>query len=499
MNSLEFFLKRTILFIFLGSISMIYGENQTPTVDVPKHAGKDFPFNINIELTDFELPKGLQSFAFATYKGKWLFIAGRTNGLHGFEDNNENFPPQRQNKDVFVVDPHLGITHTRSLESSHSGLKDWQIDLLSVTNSQYLQINDTLYLTGGYGVDSVTGEFSTKPFLTAINIPGLIDWVEHENCVPHDTAAKHIRHLFDEIFQVTGGEMRKIGDNPIMLIVGQNFKGYYNPDSNGEYTQQIRRFDIIDNGKKLKVKIYPSKPSGQDPILRRRDLNVVPILTTSKGKIVEEIDILSGVFTLTGGAWTVPVRVKGNGDFFMPDPDDPKTFKQGMNNYSCANFGLFSLRTGDMYTLLLGGISFGYFEHGKFQTDPRLPFINQVTAIKRDKHNKYTQYLMCGEYPTILSNTVNANNPLLFGTAAPFIPATGILVAKNGVIYLDDLQSNELNANPNHPIHIGYVVGGIASTLPNTVTPFDTKASQYIFKVFIELNHSHSHNSCKSD
>jgi hypothetical protein len=476
------FLKRSIIFTFIASITLAFADNQTPTVDTPIVAGKDFPFKVKLELTDFELPNGLHSGALAIYNGKWLFIAGRTNGMHTFENNDNNFPPRKQNRDVIVVDPLSGTSRTRSLDSPNSGLEEWQIDLLSVTSPQYLQIDDVLYITGGYGVDSATGEFSTKPFLTAIDVPGLIHWVENGHCDYHETAAKHIRHLFNEIFQVTGGSMNKIGDNPILLIVGQNFKGFYTAESNGEYTQQIRRFDIIDNGKKLKVKIHASKPSDQDPILRRRDLNVVPILTKTKEGIKEEIDILSGVFTLTGGIWTVPVRVNEKGDFFMPNPESPKTFKQGMNNYICANFGLFSLKTGDMYTILLGGITFGSFKQGEFQTDDSIPFTNQVTAIKRDQNQKYTQYFLKTEYPTILSNTVNPNNPLLFGAAAWFIPTSEIQALKKRAMHFDDLISNG-----NQPIHIGYVVGGIASTLPNTNSRLDSKASSYIFKVFIEV------------
>lgn len=474
------FLKMSICFFCLVWTATVFGDNQTPTVDEPAYPGKNFPFKIGIELTDFELPHGLQSYVVGLYDGKWLLLAGRTNGLHAFADNDDNFPPQKQNKNVYVVDPMLGTVHTRSLESDHAGLKDWQVDLLSVTSPQFLQIDDKLYITGGYGVDSATGEFSTKPYLTAIDMPGLIDWVLHENS--HDKASKHIRHLFNPIFQVTGGSMKQIGNHPILLIVGQNFKGFYTSDSNGEYTQQIRRFDIIDDGCKLDVKIHPSKPSGQDPNLRRRDLNVVRILRNIKGRLVEEIDILSGVFTDTGGIWTVPVRVDGNGNYFMPDPENSKTFKQGMNNYASATFGLYSTKKDDMYIVLLGGISFGFFQNGKFQTDAEIPFINQVTTINIDKKNKYKQFIMDAEYPTILATRANPGNPLLFGAGAQFIVSDNVALLTHNIIDFEALES----AGTNH-IPIGYIVGGIASSVPNTTSRFDTKASPYIFRVFVDL------------
>jgi len=51
----------------------------------------------------------------------------------------------------------------------------------------------------------------------------------------------------------------------------------------------------------------------------------------------------------------------------------------------------------------MGGISFGYFDNGVFQTDGELPFINQVTTIRIDPQGRFTQYLMDAEYPVILS------------------------------------------------------------------------------------------------
>jgi hypothetical protein len=46
---------------------------------------------------------------------------------------------------------------------------------------------------------------------------------------------------------------------------------------------------------------------------------------------------------------------------------------------------------------------------------------------------------------------------------------------KNGVLKYDTLGSD--------PIVVGYIIGGIQSTLPNTNFSTDTAASPYIFKV----------------
>jgi len=449
-------------------------DNQTNTLS-PVFPEASLPFRVQIELADFELPNGLHSYAFATHKGKWLLIAGRTNGMHSFNNDTNNFPPSAQNTVVYVVDPHRKTVSSASLHATNSGLTQQQIDYLSVTSPQFYQLDKTLYITGGYGVDTATGQFSTKPILTAIDVPGLIHWVTK----PHsgETALQHIRQLNDPIFQITGGYMDKPAKNgPMLLIFGQNFIGYYLDTSNGIYSQQIRRFNILDNGTDLGVEILPSYPPLPDPSFRRRDLNVVPIIYEKNHKHVKALTALSGVFTLTSGIWTVPVKIKCSGKASMANPLDPTTFKQSMNNYTSATLGMYSNKHHAMYTLLLGGISYGYFQNGVFQTDSEIPFINQVTTVKIDKDGLYTQHLMSGQYPVILSQYSNPGNPLLFGAAAQFISARHIHSYGNSVVKFDRLKNAKI---------LGYIVGGIQSTVPNTNTASDSAASPYIFTVKI--------------
>jgi hypothetical protein len=90
-----------------------------------------------------------------------------------------------------------------------------------------------------------------------------------------------------------------------------------------------------------------------------------------------------------------------------------------------------------------------------------------------DKNNNFSQYIMDNQYPTIPSTGFNPGNTLLFGSAGFFIPAN-ILKYPNGVINLDTIRQ---------PTVIGYIVGGIESTVPNTVVDPDTTASPYVFQV----------------
>lgn len=488
MNNLSSLLAASSLMLGITCCATISADNQTPTVS-KVHSECSLPFRVKLVKADFELPVGIQSYIHATHHDKLLLITGRVDGLHGFvEDSTDNFPTKLQNTTVFVIDPFKKKTYTRSLLDPQSGLTQNQVDLLSVTAAQGYQSGKTLYITGGYGVDSATGDLNTKNALSAIDIPGLIHWVTNPS--PGETAAEHIRQIFDDTFKVTGGYMNQTGDHPTLLIMGHEFDGFYavpgqQPPEFQEYTEQVRRFIIHDNGVSLSFTPLGSLPSIPDPNYRRRDLNVVPVVKIVKEKLKNSFVVLSGVFTLTTGVWTVPVEITAQGHPSMADPNLPSTFKQGMNSYDCATFGMFSEKTNNMYVILLGGMSFGFFEKTKngfkFATDEKIPFISQTTAIRIDKDGHYKQFfLLSGSFPRILSKTINAGNPLLFGSEAEVILLKNVPKYSNDVLKLDSIHE---------PTLIGFVVGGIKSTLPNTTSQADSAPSKFLFRVIVEPVH----------
>lgn len=453
-----------------GTVSADYAtDNQTDTYS-PILSPDSLPFTVSIELSSFSLPTGIHSGAYAVYQGKWLFIAGRTNGMHGFYTGGiGNFPPSEQNTMAYVVDIQAQKVFSRSLKDPSSGLSQQQVDQLSVTSPQSFFTDTTLYISGGYGIDTATGLFDTKSVLTAVDLAGFINWVV--DAPPGDLAVKHIRQTSHPLLQVTGGYMTAVNPHlTSLLIFGQNFTGLYDDNSNGDYTQQVRCFQIVDNNGQLYVQ--PRRSQDPDPNYRRRDLNVVPIIQNNKQAYVA----LSGVFYPDFGIWTVPVLINPNGTSSMSDPANPTTFKQGMNNYVSSNVGLYSKSTKEMFIVLLGGLTYEYYEGGVLLTDSDFPFTNEVTTVKIDKKGNFSQYLMDAQFPVILSTVVNPGNQLRFGTAADFIPASNVPVYNNGVIQLDKIKGRTL---------IGYVVGGIMSTLPNTYTELDSTASPYIFNVYL--------------
>jgi hypothetical protein len=468
MKRLSVWLRFFVFAAALGCASWVMAQNQTTNLS-PVLSSNSVPFSIKIEQAAFSLPAGLQAYVVGTSGGKWLLLAGRINGLHTFNNTN-NFPPDTQNTTIFVVDPNLQTVTTRSLTNlAESGITQTQIDLLSVTAPQAYQSKNTLYMSGGYGIDTATSNFTTKAALTAIDVPGMMHWVV--NPTNGETAAQYIRQIFDPIFQITGGAMVEASHNHALLVFGQDFEGDVTVSGDGTYSEQVRQFRVVENKKHFSFVAGKTLPATPNPDYRRGDLNVVPIVDSGRPSFVA----FSGSFTTNFGIWTIPVEISRKGISTEANPTNAATFAQSMNNFACPTLELYSRKEKNSYTVLMGGLSYGFFQNGIFETDDELPFINQVTTIKRDRNGVFSQYLMNAEYPVIASTGSNPGNTLLFGTSAAFIPVTGLPTYKNGVLKYDKLGTNS--------VVVGYIVGGIQSTLPNTNTGSDSAASPYIFTV----------------
>lgn len=444
--------------------------NQTATV-TPIDLYPQLPYRIEVRpysMGTVDVPT-LHSYAVGQFDGKWLFLAGRTNGLHGFNGAlpDENFPSASQNRELWVIDIANQQTWSRSLEDASSGLTAAEVASLSPTNSEFYQSNGTLYFAGGYGLDE-NNEYVTFPTLSAIDVAGLGNWVINGT----GAAADSIRQIHDPLFQVTGGAMYEV-DGHTQLVLGQNYEGAYRPGLNGEYTGQVRRFDIVDDGTNLMFENVVS--STPEDVYRRRDLNVFPVLRSDGGGGLEEgLTVLSGVFTATNGAWTVPVEIDAAGNLSMANPDDPNTFKQGFNNYHSAKLGLFSEASGEMHEVLFGSISLQYREQGTdtIVTDNNLPFVNDISSLVIDAVGNYSQHHL-GYFPLI---TDLEGNPIRFGANAEFLLADGIETFENGIIKLDPLAGETV---------LGHIFGGLVANAPHTRVSVETlsAASNQVFEV----------------
>ncbi len=445
------------LTVCAGFPSAVLAANQTPDLS-PIQIGSPSAFVATIQPPlDFatnSLP-ALHSFANATHSvgghREWLLIGGLTNGLHDLGGG--GFDAASFNQSVFVVDPTTRQVWSRSLVNS--GLSQDQIDSIATSNAQSTQLGQTLYIAGGYGhyTDPI-GDLYYKTFdrLTAIDVPGIMNWVKTGT----GAASANLRQITDPILRVTGGDLLTTANGRSHLVFGQDYPDAYEPRLNGEYTRQVRSFTIADDGTNLALSNLVAHASNPD--FRRRDLNVVPILDKVNGQIVEKIQALSGVFTPSFGAWTVPVTIDDQGLATEPDPTSPTTFKQGMNGYHCATVGLYSAQRDEMHTLLLGGISYQFYNPvtNQIENDPNLPFINDCTDVVIDAEGHMSQRLLSTTFPQILSPTTN--QPYLLGAETQFFLADGVAMYGNGVIDLDALTA---------PTLIGYLFGGLAAVQPN--------------------------------
>ncbi|MDX1531113.1 MAG: hypothetical protein R3362_06270, partial [Rhodothermales bacterium] len=394
------------------------------------------PFEIEIEEVAWPDPAAipaLHSFAWAEHDGKWLLVAGRTDGLHGF--GADPFPVASANDAVWVVDPAAGTAWSQPLDGLSTPLRE----SLMVTNAQYHQEGETLYLIGGYGHSTEAGTMITFPTLTAIDVPELIAAVTGGTDL-----GPHFRQIEDERMAVTGGELRKLPlFGQYLLIGGQRFDGEYSgPGSEfeQEYLTSIRAFDI-DDGAGLAVigwAEFFTDPDG----LHRRDLTVAPVAwpDASVGT-AHGFGIYGGVFR---PAQDLPILEPA----FVYHTDVPEYaladgFEQQLNHYTCPAVALVDPATARTFTTFFGGMGLYYEDDdtGEVVADPRVPFIREVSTLTTEQATPIAETLQPFEMPGFL------------GTNAAFIPATDVPQYENGAFKLDEL--------PAEWVTVGTIYGGL--------------------------------------
>lgn len=483
----------------VGFGSLAQAANQTATT-TPVIVGGDLPYALDVQTYDMggvEVPT-LHSFIAGEHEGQWVIVAGLTNGLHGFDIDQSTIPERKQNRNVWVIDPVSKTTWSRTIDPADAGSGLTEAQVLSITsaNAQQTQLGDRLYMTGGYGDDDPLDETSRSTFanLTAFDLPGLVDWAKGGA----GQAVDHIRQISDPLFKVTGGDMYAIGDE-VHLVFGQDYEGRYRGSLNGEYTKQVRTFTIQDDGASLGfTEVGSSTPEDH---FRRRDLNVYPTIVPNGGTLEHGITVLSGVFTESRGAWTVPVEIDSSGQPVQIDGGadpmntdggldaDAGVFKQGMNNYHSAKVGLFSESTGEMHEVLFGGITLQEYDPSNpaadefgFVTDQALPNTNQITSVVRAEDGSYEQHYL-GEFPDLRTPT---DQRMRFGSNAHFFPDEELGAYENGVLEFDSLAAH---ADPDGRVRIGWIYGGLIANAPHVFgNPVGlSSASGEVFEVFLTV------------
>lgn len=410
-----------------------------------KYADAENPYSIHLEQVTIPGAPKIHSFSFADYEGKWLFVGGRTNGMHGF-DAPTAFPKQYANSKIYVVDPSTNNIYSRNI---FTDLDYTAADPLRSTNMQYYFDGQKLFMIGGFGYDSTSNSFITFPTLTIIDVSPLIQAI-----INGSSTAPYIRQYNDERFRVCGGELGMISDF-FYLVGGHNFSGSYTQFVNNQvYSNQVKKFKISDTKTDISITDYSSLT---DTIqFHRRDMNLAPAIKPDG--ISKYLILYGGVFTHSDLPFLNPVNIDNSGatvDF---------GFEQKMSQYTCAYLSAFNSTNGSMYTTFFGGTSLYYFNEptGIQIRDSLVPFINDITTLKKSSSGISEELIS----PTIM--------PGLLGTNAKFILNPLIPHFDNGVIKLNEISGSTF---------AGYIFGGIKAFLPNN-TP--SIPSDIILKIYID-------------
>ena len=386
-------------------------------------------YSLSIEAAEVNGFAGLHSFAVAQYDRKWILIGGRTDGLHRRQPF-AAFSPDGNNTNVIVIDP-------QTKQSWSAGIADLPpaiSEQLQSTNMQFIQTGKTLYLIGGYGYSKSAGNHITHRSLIAVKLDGLVAAIQKGG-----TINSHFRQIIDPIFALTGAQIGKIGD-VYYLVGGQEFQGRYNPmgPDHGpgfiqKYSDQIRRFRILDDGIKLGVEKLAAVTDSDN--LHRRDLNMLPQIFANNA---EGFTVFSGVFQVSAN-----VPFTNTVDIF-PDKHTVNTsFTQYLNHYHSAKVALYDAAKQSMENIFFGGISQYEDNAGTLTKNDDVPFTKVISKVTRDKFGKMSEVKL-------------GDMPGYFGASAEFLVSPDVSKFENDIVKLNDLKGDRLL--------LGHIVGGITSS-----------------------------------
>ena len=136
-------------------------------------------FTVELDKLDSSGLPGLHSYSLAQANGKWLVVGGRTNGMHELTQSSDGgatpppnaFPPSKANQRVWVIEP----AATQAWSTPVQNLDPAIADQMSATNAQHVQDGNVLYIIGGYGQDSSTGQMVTFGSLLVIQVQETIN------------------------------------------------------------------------------------------------------------------------------------------------------------------------------------------------------------------------------------------------------------------------------------------------------------------------------------
>jgi len=415
------------------------------------------PFSIEIEPLAISGAPGLHSFAFGkTTSGKWLFVGGRIDGLHRRQPWTA-FLASENNTNIFVIDPSTSQVWNAPLSTLPTSISEQ----LQSTNQEFYQRSNALYVIGGYGYSATQSDHITYNKLTSIDVDGLANAV-----INNLNINSFFRQISNTNFAVTGGQLGYL-DSTFYLCGGQYFEGRYNPmgPQHGpgfiqNYTDEIRRFKLEDDGNALNLKEYSSNNDAAN--LHKRDYNMVPQVFPN-GK--QGFTMFSGVFDSNDLPWLNSVDVIDS--IYSLNT----SFSQYLSHYHSAKLPIYDSVNNAMHTIFFGGMSqYTLDTLGNLIQDDDVPFVKTISKVSRLSNG------------TMQETKLGVEMPSLLGAGAEFIPVSNSSIYnEQEILKLDKINSRML---------VGYIYGGIESTQPNIFfsnTGTQSTVNSTIFKVFVEM------------
>lgn len=424
------------VFLFLFSLSVIA-------------CGAQDLFSLELVPSSLTAPPAVHSGAFGEYQGKWFFIGGRKNGLHGFQPP-FSFPTSGRNDSIFIVDPALNQRWSADVFTLADSIRE----AITSSNMEFYLQDSTLYMVGGYGWKDSIQNFITWPTLTAINIKGLSAAV-----ISGAPIQSYFRQIQDTNLAICGAHLQKL-DSVYYLVFGHRFDGYYDrSDTTGfhvqMYSNEIRKFQIADDGVNLSLYNYHAVRDTAN--FRRRDYNLIPFYNPWKGN---GLLAYSGVFR-KGIDLPYFNLIEIYPDTFIVRND----FNQTLSQYHSAVCPLYDSVNAINHDVFFGGMSMYYVDSiGATVTDSMVPFVRTISDVARDVDENYHEL------------NAGITMPALLGTNAYFFMDAAVPTYKSFV---------HVNKLGNHT-RIGYICGGIESPDMNinSTDPSLSFASARVFEVY---------------
>lgn len=415
----------------------------------------------DLQVSEVSLPDlpAIHSGVAIPYHQYWIFIGGRTNGLHGFQTGS-GFPVPGANKNIIVYNPYSYAVQSLDLLA----LPDTLQEFLSSSNPLFDVVGDKLYIAGGYGYRAAAQAFGTYPYLARIDLPLLMNAV----LTGQGNLASCIQLSYVPTAAVTGGHL-KVRNNALHLFCGHRFQGTYSQNDTAGFFQQtylpsIRTLFLSNSSPGLQVDSVATLTDSLH--LRRRDFNASPFYYSGGGLRY----ILSG-----GGFAKITNHLIHSVASF--DPISRQSFSDGFssdfNLYHCATLPIYDSLADVMQTVYFGGISDHFrLPGGSIAEDTLAPFVKTISRIIRNGANPLQESLFDAELPDFL------------GSNATFFPTDTSRFDVHGVFRMPQtLPSGNF-------IDLGYITGGIESPLPHisATDPSVSIASARAFKVRMNFN-----------